>query len=313
MSPPSIYSTPEGSSPSFTDEEDPSPAILSILPYAACKDEAQLRLKPKCVSPSLLWLHWPCHPPSPQRWTPSQPCDPNTKWGHVEGLGLLFLPSLWLLPSFYPIKKSNSLSNLWALNSSWGNTCQTYLSSHSYVSLVSSFVNLKGLTRLATRESWASRNILSKPSPQRGCHWHQRLVPTNVPWRGRGSHITPPADPEMSFPPLSASNSHHLGLGLIISTVLSRSIQLGKKNGDGQSGPGREDSLCKGPVVGDKMACSGLFKLFTLPQGLCTSYFLSSPSLVEQHGNNRNMVYNEHVFTIAGRYWKIWKKRCVMW
>ena len=59
--------TPGGSSPSFTDEEDPSPAILSILPHVSCKDEAQLGLKPKCVSPSLLWFHWPCRPPRAPR------------------------------------------------------------------------------------------------------------------------------------------------------------------------------------------------------------------------------------------------------
>ena len=41
MSPPSIFHIPEGSSPSFTDEEDPGSAILNILSSVLLQDEAQ--------------------------------------------------------------------------------------------------------------------------------------------------------------------------------------------------------------------------------------------------------------------------------
>ena len=64
--------------------------------------------------------------------------------------------------------------------------------------------------------------------------------------------------------------------------ILNIKQDPGKSNGDGHSGPGREDNLCKGPLVGYKMAGSGIWKVFPLPLGLCKSYSLFPTSSASQ-------------------------------
>ena len=110
ISPPSIFHIPGGSSSSFTDEEGPDPASLSILPNVPCKEVAQPGLKLKGVSPKPALVALAMLPSqSPQWWTANQPCDPNTKWGHVESLSILsYLNSNFSWVFIYSMKKSDS-------------------------------------------------------------------------------------------------------------------------------------------------------------------------------------------------------------
>lgn len=50
--------------------------------------------------------------------------------------------------------------------------------------------------------------------------------------------------------------------------------QLVKKNGHGESGPGRENELYKGSAVGDEMTCSGIWKLSPTTGPLHELFFL---------------------------------------
>ena len=172
-------------------EEDPGPAVLNILPSVPCKEKAQLGLKPRCVPPKPAWLHWPCRLPRvPPDEQPSQLCDPNTKGGCIEGLSFLFLPSLQFLPSFYPIRKSDSLSNPWSLNSSWGNTCQPYPSAHPVWLRSPAWSSWKDFQDGPPGGAEPLQYLFQTES-SKGMPLTSEFVPANVTWRRRQWQPTP--------------------------------------------------------------------------------------------------------------------------